>query len=385
MAITDADKNKLFKKVKHQLGAPLRKVELTNEMYETYLEIAIEEYSEYINEWLTEHQWDALLGKNVNTIDMTWALTTRPFDYENQYTYSYSKQVGLQVNGPYELKKDYVTLVEGQQVYEIPKDREINEILWITPPTMDSALWGYWGLGGGMGMMAGFGFPGSGVMGGGMGMGGGYGGMSMTPAFDVLLRAGDLNLKQRMLASEMIYKITAGPNGVKYLHLLPTPGSKLTFFGASAGLYSLIGCKVWYYYYDTAGMSPEDIAKCKEYNRDIITAPNDVPLENIDYCDLNAQSRNWVRKWFLAECKMALGRVRGKFGGALKVPGAEVTMDYDSLLSEGKEEKTELKERVSAFLEKLTTQAQLERRANEAEQLNKNLSYRAVPYPIIII
>ena len=45
MAITDADKNKLFRKVKHQLGAPLRKVELTNEMYETYLEIAIEEYS----------------------------------------------------------------------------------------------------------------------------------------------------------------------------------------------------------------------------------------------------------------------------------------------------------------------------------------------------
>ena len=100
---------------------------------------------------------------------------------------------------------------------------------------------------------------------------------------------------------------------------------------------------------------------------------------NIDYCDLNAQSRNWVRKWFLAESKMALGRVRGKFGGALKVPGAEVTMDFDSLLGEGKEEKTELKERVSAFLDKLTTQAQLERRANEAEQLNKNLSYRAVP------
>ena len=75
---------------------------------------------------------------------------------------------------------------------------------------MDHALWGYWGLGGGMGMMAGFGFPGSGVMGGGMGMGGGYGGMTMTPAFDVLLRASDLNLKQRMLASELIYKITAG-------------------------------------------------------------------------------------------------------------------------------------------------------------------------------
>ena len=70
-----------------------------------------------------------ILGKNVDTIDMTWALTTRPFDYENQWTYAYSKQVGLQVNGPYELKKDYIELVEGQQVYEIPKDREINEVL----------------------------------------------------------------------------------------------------------------------------------------------------------------------------------------------------------------------------------------------------------------
>ena len=61
MAITDAEKNKLFNKVKHQLGAPLRKIELTDEMFETYLEISIEEYSEYINEWLTEHQWDAFL------------------------------------------------------------------------------------------------------------------------------------------------------------------------------------------------------------------------------------------------------------------------------------------------------------------------------------
>jgi hypothetical protein len=41
---------------------------------------------------------------------MAFALSVRGFDFTTQYTYAYSKQVGLQTNGPWELKKDYVEL-----------------------------------------------------------------------------------------------------------------------------------------------------------------------------------------------------------------------------------------------------------------------------------
>jgi hypothetical protein len=97
-------------------------------------------YAQYVQEWLIEHQWQSLLGKTVGTTDMAFALSVRSLDYVNQYTYAYSKQVGHQTNGPWELKKDFVELENGRQVYTIPANREVNEVLWITPPAMSQAL-----------------------------------------------------------------------------------------------------------------------------------------------------------------------------------------------------------------------------------------------------
>tara|TARA_B100001758_G_C18197485_1_gene497943 strand:- start:533 stop:841 length:309 start_codon:yes stop_codon:yes gene_type:complete len=94
------------------------------------------------------------------------------------------------------------------------------------------------------------------------------------------------------------------------------------------------------------------------------------------YSDLNEPTRVWVRRYLTALFKEALGRVRGKFSGSLKVPDAELTMDYDSLLSEGKEEQGKLLEDLDARLERLSNAKQLELKAGEAENLNKSLQYR---------
>ena len=58
------------------------------------------------------------------------------------------------------------------------------------------------------------------------------------------------------------------------------------------------------------------------------------------------------------------------------MPDAELTMDYDSLLSEGKEEQLKLLEDLDARLERLSNSKQLELKGLEAENLNKSLSYR---------
>jgi hypothetical protein len=368
LQITDSEKRKLFNEVKVQLGAPIRKVELDDEMLCTLTEISIEDYSSYINEWLIESQWSSLYGLNVATSDLTKAFTVRAQNYENSFTYAYSKIVGLQANGPWELKKDYVEVEQGVQVYTIPAGREINEVLWITPPTIDHALYSNYGFGD-YGYGGGF----AQVPFGGGGGGFGYGGFYLAPAFDILQRDADYDLKQRIISSDLVYKITAGPNGTKLLHLLPPPGSRVTFGGAGQ-TNSVAGSKVWYHYYETT--SDEERQRCLNDNKDIIKLPSDVPVDVVNYSELNSPSKQWIREYLTAKAMEVLGRVRGKFGGALGVTDSEVTMDYESLLSEATAIKEKLFTRLEERLERLRPDKMLERKALEAENLNKTLQYR---------
>lgn len=384
MAVSNIDKEKIFTEFKHSLGAPIRDIELLDEQLCTFLTLATEDYSMYVQNWLIEHQWASLLGKQIDTTDMAFALSVRDFDFATQYSYAYSKQVGLQARGPWELKKDFVEVEAGRQVYVIPAGREVNEVLWITPPTTDAALFANYGgfdagYGGGFAQM-GIGAGANGASG--AGAGGGY---YVAPAYDVLLTAQDFNLKNRLLRSELAHKITAGPNGTRLLHLMSTPGSRLSFGGAGVGggagagagptAVGLQGCKVWYHYYDT-GTNPEDIAECRKLNPDVITLPNEVPLAELSFEDFNFPTKVLVRELFFARAKVALGRTRGKFGGVVGPPEAERTMDYESLITEGNDDKRQLLEDLKLRLERLGSEKQLERAANEAEYLNRHLKFR---------
>jgi hypothetical protein len=377
MSVSNEEKLKIFEQFKVSLGAPIRQIELTDDMLCTLLEIAIEDYSQFIGEWLIEHQWHSLLGKNIDTTDMAFALSVRDFDFMSQYSYAYSKQVGLQARGPWELKKDFINIEAGRQNYQIPAGREVNQVLWVTPPTTRMALFANYGgidygFGGGFGQLGSSG-------GGGYGLGG-NGGYHISPAYDILLTASDLNLKNRLLRSELVYKLTAGPDGTRILHLLSVPGSKFTFghgIGGTPNSISLAGCQVWYYYYETTAENVED---CRAENSDIIKLPNEVPLAKLDFSKFNEPTKVLIRQLFMAEAKRALGRTRGKFGGIVGPPEAQMTMDYESLLSEGNEERKAILERLDIRLDRLSSTKQLERGANEAEYLNKSLKYRPMGF-----
>ena len=161
---------------------PVRGVELTEEQMDSFLQMAISEYEQYVSDWLIESQWSSLANLDVDNHSLTRAFTNRSLDYETQYTYAYSKIVGLQAGGPWELKKDYFDLQTNQQTYVIPAGREINELLWYTRATLtdsivDPFLGGFGGLGGvGFGGVGGFAQVGS------------SGSYFMLPAFDLLLR-----------------------------------------------------------------------------------------------------------------------------------------------------------------------------------------------------
>jgi hypothetical protein len=372
--INEPERSQFYQKIRHLLGAPLRSVELEDEMMDTLLEYSIDDYSQYVQDWLIESQWTSLYNLDLDTQSLSRAFLTKSLDFETRYTYAYSKIVGLQAGGDWVLKKDYVQLVPNQQIYEIPAGRELNEILWFTPATLNNLLFG---LGGFAGVGIGTGLGGGGGL---AQIGNMTGSYYLTPAFDTLLRMQEVNIQRRMYAGELTYRITALPGGKKALHLMNTPGGKFDF-----GNSELAKGQVWYWYYDT---TDGDRDQCLKDNPDIIKLPSDVPFEKISWYELNNPAQIWIRRWFTAYCKETLSRVRGKFSGSLKTPDGDLTMDYAALSTEAKDEKTKLIEELigaEGRLTRLRPEKIMEREAQLAENLNKQLKFRAMPRQIYII
>jgi len=372
--IAEPYRSQLYTKVRHVLGAPIRSIELEDEQMDSILEFSIGDYAQYVQDWLIESQWTSLNNLNLDTQSLSRAFVTKSLDFENRYAQAYSKIVGLQSSplGDWVLKKDFFTLVPNQQVYEIPAGREINELLWFTPSELTNVLfdpWSFGALGGyGMGGPAGYSQ---------MGYTGSY---FMMPAFDMMLRLQEINIQRRIIAGDLTYRITGLPNGKKAIHLMQTPGGKFDF-----GNSSLRHNQVWYWYYD---VGPEDRDACLAANPDIIKLPSDVPMNSIAWADLNEPAQQWVRRYFVAGCKETLSKVRGKYSGNLKTPDSELTMDYTSLATEGKDEKAKLIEELigaDGRLTRLRPEKIMEREALIAENLNKQMKFRAFPRNMYVI
>lgn len=373
-AIPEPERSQIYTRIKHLLGAPLRSVELEDEMMDSLMELAIGDYEEYILQWLIDSQWVNLVNLNMNEKSVARALVTRTMDFEQQFSYSYSKIVGLQTVGPWVLKKDYFILERNKQTYEIPAGREVNELLWFS-----NQPWTAFGLGG----LGGFGF-------GGIGLGAneaGYAQMGyqgsyfMMSGFDYLIRMQEANILNRILGGSLTYRITGLPDGKKLIHLYNTPGGRFNWAQYS----DYEGRAVWYWYYD---VGPDDRDSCLKANPDIIKLPTDVPLEQLTWTDINVPGQQWIRRWFTAYCKETLARVRGKYSGNLKTPDSEIQMDYQSLLTEAKDEKTKLMEELigeNGWLSRLRPEKVMEREALIAENLNKQMKFRAMPRQIYVI
>ncbi len=107
----------------------------------------------------------------------------------------------------------------------------------------------------------------------------------------------------------------------------------------------------------------------------------DVPYENPTYSLINSVGRQWVFKYTLALAKELLAYVRGKYQ-SVPVPGSEATLNQADLLTDSRAENTELVANLREMLDQTSRQAQLERKANEGDNLRKTLG--DVPMTIYI-
>lgn len=373
--LTEEIKN-LFYRVRIELGAPVRTVHIDDETLCGLLSNCVSDYAERVQNWLVENQWMNLYGKNISNTDMAYALSVRTFDMAKDYSYYFSKEVGLQQRGPWELKKDFIEIEPGKQVYIIPAGREINSVMWMNPPTTQASLFANYagidvGFGGGYAQM------------GGGGTSGPIGGYYVMPAADIAYLATDMTYKQRLLKSDLVYKVTAGPNGTRLLHLLSTPGSTMSFnyAGINGGGLGLVGCTVWYTYYDVN--SKEEADNCRRENEDVILTPDQVPLSQIDYTYLNEPTKALIRQLLTAKAKIVEGNIRGTFSGKVNIPQAEMTMDYQMLHSQGEKEWDKAMERLDQRLERMSAANMMKTQAELAENINKVNQY--TPMGIYII
>lgn len=381
MELTE-DVKSLFRTVRTMLGAPTRIVQLEDEQLCDLLGVAIGDYAEKVQNWAIETQWLNIQNKNTfqfqNANELAYAMTVRTMDWSRDYSYWFSREVGLQQRGNYELKKDFFQVEKGKQVYVIPAGREINRVMYVTPSTTKAALYGNLGtldtgIGGGFGQY--------GNMGNGMGITGFY----VGSAYDTILMASDLKYKNSLLRGDLAYQVTAGPEGTHLVHLLSVPGSPNMVGGIAAddtwGWNKYASCYVWYTYYDVAGGSEDDIEQCMLENKDdIIITPDQVPLDKMRYELMNNPSQQIIRRLLVAEAKILLGIIRGTYSGAVKIPEAEMQMDYNMLLEQGKSEKETVLNELKERLDRMTPWNLMEKQSTMNDQLIKVLKNKPLGF-----
>ena len=380
--VLSEDVKHLFKLVRTTMGSGIRIVQLEDEQLCDLLEIAIGDYAEKVQNWVIETQWLNVQNKNTfqfqNANDLAYAMTVRTMDWSRDYSYWFSREVGLQQRGNYELKKDSFQVERGKQVYVIPASREINRVMYVTPSTTKAALYGNLGtldtgIGGGFGQY--------GNMGNGMGITGFY----VGSAYDTALMSADLKYKNSLLRGDLAYQVTAGPEGTHLVHLLSVPGSPNMVGGIAAddtwGWNKYANCYVWYTYYDVSGGSEDDVEQCMLENKDdIIITPDQVPLDKMRYELMNNPSQQIIRRLLVAEAKILLGIIRGTYSGAVKIPEAEMQMDYNMLLEQGKSEKETVLNELKERLERMTPWNLMEKQSTMNDQLIKVLKNKPLGF-----
>jgi hypothetical protein len=179
----------------------------------------------------------------------------------------------------------------------------------------------------------------------------------VLPVFEDVLRAGQMDLSNRVRRSNFSYKII----GTK-IRVYPTPTAESP---KKLFIRVLLGA-------DPFNPAYEDASIFGTSN------VSNAPFGHLTYQNVNSMGRQWIRQYSLSCAKELLGMVRNKFS-SVPIPGGDVTLNGAELVSQGQAEKEAYKTQLREQLDKLTYGALIISAADEAEALNRLL--RLVPMP----
>ena len=181
----------------------------------------------------------------------------------------------------------------------------------------------------------------------------------ILPVFEDVLRAGMLDMSTRVRRSNYSYKIV---------------GTKIRLYPKPTGT-PVKPKKLWI----NVSFSPDPMNPAySDASIDGISNLSNVPYGRLVYNKINSIGRQWIRQYTLALCKELLGLIRGKFS-SVPIPGGDLSLNGDNLVTQAREDKENLKTKITEMLEELTYSKMLEDEAAASENLTTIL--RNIPIP----
>lgn len=373
----EADQIVLF--VKRKLGDDILSVELTQKQIWACFEEAMLEYGAIINTAQAKNQLTNLLGTATGSLsgsEQLYLKETLGFLERQAEPYAYEAGIGGSYNhilGQIALEKgrqDYdlrteLTDVSGTALYDLQpsgsaQKLRVIEVLHFSP----SAAYRFFDSTSAINYLNNeFSFE------------------SFTPetifyvlpVFEDILRAGQMNVSQRVRRSNYGYEIIGSK-----LRIYPVPTSnnprnlyvKAAFRGDPTGRtdVTITGADGTF----TSGLGyPDDSI----YG---VSNLSNVPYGNLEYSKINSVGRQWIRQYTLALSRELLGLVRSKFS-SVPIPSADLTLNGDALIAQGREDKAALRDQLRETLEALSYQSMIAADREKSENIQAQL--RTIPIP----
>lgn len=386
----DADRMVTF--VLRSLGEDILGVEITKKMVWNEFERATRAFEGQIIEYQATSNLASLLGINTgsfdpnnllnpNNINVTNLYVKNNLDFIERMAEAYSSHIGL--GGTTDTLSGSISLIPGVQDYDLYNDLvndagvplaammptgsrgklNIYEVFHASPSAQvynGTLTSNFVGVGASAGSSVG------GAM------------FHVLPVFEDVLRGAMMKTAQRVRRSHYSYKITG-----KHIRVFPMPTNILPTqnklwircgFGTGALPTMIETLSV------SGTMNPPANPQFALIDDALYGASNpaNVPFGFIAYKSLNPWARNWIAEYTLALCKEVLGLVRTKYD-TIPLPGAEVKLNGDTLLTQGREDKEKLLTALKERLDSLSLDKIAEREAAKAESMVKQLSYIPIP------
>jgi hypothetical protein len=364
------DANKVANFCALRLGYPIENVELQDINFWAGFEEATTIYGNELYAFQTRDNYLSLEGVS-DRIDVNNSVFTPTMATIVRLSQQYGEEAGT--GGNVTWFKGRLTLTPGIQSYDLAKWAEDEGIVggieiknvWYQPPPAINQLYspsllaGQGGLGG---------VPPAGVY----GMGYGYANYLMMPTSFTMQNIQAIEMQNTVTLSNYSFNIV---NNI--ISVFPVPGTGLTgedFDGGDDLGYGQ------YLVFDFIKIQDRLNAVTADGTNKIVNTSN-VPYVNPIYSNINSIGRSWIFEYTLAKAKEVLGLVRNKYS-QIPIPGAEVTLNGDNLVTASAAEKEALIARLREYFDQTSRQALLERRA--AESTARVQEINQVPMTIFI-
>ena len=364
------DANKVSNFCALHLGYPIENVELQDINFFAAFEEAVTVYGNELYAFQLRDNYLSLEGAS-DRIDVNNSVFTPTMATVVRLSQQYGEEAGA--GGNVTWYQGRLTLVPGQQRYDLSAWADAEGItggieiknVWYQPPPAVNQLYstalltGQGGLGG---------VPPAGLY----GYGYGYSNYLMMPTSFTMQNIQAIEMQNQVMLSNYTFNIIDN-----VLTVFPVPGTGFAGDGFEGGEGLYYG---QYLVFDFIKIQDRiDAAFADGTNK--ITNTSDAPYLNPTYSKINSIGRSWIFEYTLAKAKEMLGLTRNKYS-QIPIPGAEVTLNGDSLATQGIAEQETLITRLREYFDQTSRQALLERRA--AESAARVQEINQVPMTIFI-